>query len=188
MSMIEMPLTWSDTPTDQARGNYGLERGCAMPAGSCGGPADRGRLLSLRERGLVEIVVGAFLDLEDALGPRLALGDPFQVAEVLESLDPGSDHGGQVGVAGGRGRERVHGAGPNYDQITLVYGQDTVVGEQLCGTRDDINSSLERSWWCGAAPLAPPASMIRWQLSAPPVALLSAYSRPVTGAPPTISA
>ena len=113
--------------------------GCGDPGRLFGVPTDPWSLLPLPERGLVEIVVVEFLDLEDALGPLLALGDPFQVAEVPESLDPGSDHDEQVGVAGGRGRERVHRAGRNYDQITLACGQDTIAGEQLGGTR------LERS-------------------------------------------
>lgn len=108
------------------------------------------------------------------LSAFLALGDPFQVPEVPESLVPGSDHDEQVGIAGGRGRERMHRTGRNYEQVALACGQDTVAGEQLCGPGHDVEQLAGAVVVVRAAPLAPPASMIRWQLSAPPVALASA--------------
>ena len=51
-------------------------------------PADRGTLLSLPEPGLIEIVIVELLNLQDTLGLRLAIGDPFQVAEIPEIARP----------------------------------------------------------------------------------------------------
>ena len=123
-------------------------------------------------RALIEIVVVEFLDLKDALGPRLAPGDLFQVAEVPESLDPRSDHDEQVDVTAGRGRERVHSPWRDHDQIALMCGDDTVAGQQLGCPGDDIEQFAGAIVVVRGCPAGSAVSMIRWQLSAPPVALL----------------
>lgn len=56
----------------------------------------------------------------------LVVCDALQMAEVLEPLYTGGEDDQQVGVAGGRGREGVHGARRDDDEITLASGQDAL--------------------------------------------------------------
>jgi hypothetical protein len=60
------------------------------------------------------------------------------------------------------------------EQITRCGGENVVADKDVERAVKDGEQSEELSWRCGTAPSAPRVSAIRYELSAPPVALLSA--------------
>jgi hypothetical protein len=121
----------------------------------------------------VEVIVVAVLHLE-AFEAGLPGLNALQVAEVFESFNTGTEMITiSVSLPAAAAKACMVPGGtmirsPWCAVTTCSPASRSAVSEMMW------NRSLDRVWWCGAAPVAPRSRVICWLLSTPPVALASA--------------
>jgi hypothetical protein len=129
----------------------------------------------------LEVGVVELLDLQEGFGWLFAVGDAFEVAEVLEALHARGDDDEDVGVVARGGGEGVGQARRDDDEVAAFGGDDLVSGQELGGAVEQVEQfgGVGVVVWLGA--VGPPVRVTRRVDRAVPVELASASRRMVVG-------